>query len=329
MLTPRLDNLDRNFLINGNFDFWQRNTSFATILQFGYYADRWANQSAANTSASISRQLSGLQDSTYCLRWLAGSVTSRFNITQAFEADFANKLKGKSATASLKIRVNSGNVRPYRIRVYNNSVANTLTGGAFVLIAETQDLVPTLSFQTFSLNFSVPNDSSANGFRVEITDTVSGLATDYVEVTDFMIVESFNGVENTPSSYVRAGGDLSGEIALCNRYFEKSYDLDTPLGTVTSAGAFFGNPSASDNTLGGRAAGTVIFREIKRAGVSTVSYDPAILNALNAYRDLSNNTQVAGNPFDQASTKSMRFNAAAVATATPVYVHWAVDAEIN
>lgn len=329
MLTPRLDNLDRNFLINGNFDFWQRNTSFASIVQFGYYADRWANQSAANTSASISRQLSGLQSSIYCLRWLAGSVTSRFNMTQAFEGAFANDLKGKSATASLKIRVNTGNVRPYRIRVYTNSVVNTLTGGAFVLLAETQNINPTLSFQTFSLNFTVPNDSTANGFRVEITDTVSGLATDYVEITDFMIVESFNSISNVPSSYVRAGRDLSGEISLCNRYFEKSYDLDTPLGTVTSAGAFFGNSSNTDNTLGGRIGGTVVFKEIKRAGVTTISYDPGLLNAPNAYRNLDNNTQVAGNPFDLTSTKSMRFNTAALATGTPAYVHWAVDAEIN
>ena len=38
-LTPRLDRLDKNYIINGNFDFWQRGTSTSTSGV--YLADRF------------------------------------------------------------------------------------------------------------------------------------------------------------------------------------------------------------------------------------------------------------------------------------------------
>jgi hypothetical protein len=47
----------RNKLINGNFDIWQRGTSFTIAAgEFGYTADRWIISNTTNQSVTISRQ---------------------------------------------------------------------------------------------------------------------------------------------------------------------------------------------------------------------------------------------------------------------------------
>lgn len=55
--TPRLDALERNLLINGNFDFWQRGAGPATPGGgFSYLADRyWASQAGSYTAATQER----------------------------------------------------------------------------------------------------------------------------------------------------------------------------------------------------------------------------------------------------------------------------------
>ena len=226
-LTPRLDKLDKNYIINGNFDFWQRGSSSVAAVQFNYYADRWFNQSGANTSATISRQSSGLADSIYCLRWTAGSTSSQFNFQQALESIFVNPLKGKYVTFSIKARVNSGNVRTYAATAFKNATADTKSGGSWSQIGISTSTVLTTSFQTLKVTVLIPNDGSANGLRFGFQDGGTGLAADYVEITDAMLVVSNNGEDIVPDYFVGAGRNYLEELRLCQRYFER-WDASRP-----------------------------------------------------------------------------------------------------
>lgn len=57
------------------------------------------------------------------------------------------------------------------------------------------------------------------------------------QITQLMVIPNDftqNATANIP--FCRAGGDAAGELALCQRYYEKSYDINTPVGSVTGNG---------------------------------------------------------------------------------------------
>lgn len=207
----------KNYVINGNFDFWQRGTSFGSISQFTYYADRWANQSGANASASISQQaLNGTQNATYCLRWTAGSTSSQFNLTQALESVVVDQLKGKTVTFSIYARVNSGNGRTYSVQIQKNATGNTLSGGSWTSLGASTPTVLSTSFQKLNVTVAIPNDGTANGLKVAILDNQTGLAADYVEIVGAMLNEG-----SYAAPFKMYGTNHVEELNACRRYYER------------------------------------------------------------------------------------------------------------
>jgi hypothetical protein len=70
-----------------------------------------------------------------------------------------------------------------------------------------------------------------------------------------------------------SGGSIQGELAMCQRYFEKSYDQATAPATATSTGLFnsTGNLVATTGTIGTG----LIYKVTKRTAPSVVFYDSA------------------------------------------------------
>lgn len=86
-----------NLLINGDFQVWQRGTSFTGMTSgVKYNADRWYTHSA-DTSFNISKTTKGLS--------IKKTNTTSYwsHICQCLETDLANKLCGKYLTLSVKV----------------------------------------------------------------------------------------------------------------------------------------------------------------------------------------------------------------------------------
>lgn len=242
----------KNKLINGGFDYWQRNTTFANPTSFT--ADRWAIQFDGTIGTfSVSRQDFALGQTDvpgsprYFLRWdhtVAGSGSTNRSLVQRIES--VRTLEGKKATLAFYAKADAA--RTLGVRA-TQSFGSGGSPSANVPIAEQfVDLTP--SWQRFVVTFDVPSISGktlgTNGddflqfdFRMPVNTVMT------IDLAQAMFVEG-----ESAGDFELAGGDLPGELKLCQRYYEKSYELSTVPGTATAIGRQQGN-------IGGTAGMTV------------------------------------------------------------------------
>ncbi len=115
-------------------------------------------------------------------------------------------------------------------------------------------------------NFNVAPDAWASSTVLGSTNQVNGVNTGATNfwLTGVMINE---GLDAQP--FRLFSEDIAGEIMACQRYYEKTYDLETVPGTVTFTGAHsFNHPG------GVGVEGNYYYRVSKRVNASPVYYSP-------------------------------------------------------
>lgn len=211
----------KNYFVNGGFDFWQRGTSFTTPGG-AYTADRFKATVNGTATYTISRQLSGLTGTQYCLRFQRTSgqtYTDGSFVGYAWETESMIGLQGKTVTYSFYARVGS-NWSPLGgigVQLQQGTGAGThafsaLTGETSAFTGTASGL--TTSWQRFS--FTGTLSSTATELRTNLSFSPVGTAgaNDYIELTGFQLEL---GSVATPFS--RAGGTIAGELAACQRYY--------------------------------------------------------------------------------------------------------------
>lgn len=310
-LTPRLDRLDKNYLINGDFEFWQRNTTFNAT---GFSADRW--RAIVSGTGTISRNSSVVPDgSLYTARWTSGGGAS-FSLQQPLESVWANQLKGKTVTASVKIKRNSTYDANFSFAIEKNSTGDTATGGLWVSMVSATLVnasIPTSNYLTVSLTTTVPNDTSANGIKVVMSHSGSSIVGSILDMSQVTLTVG----DGVPNEFCRAGRDFAEELQLCQRYYEKSYNVNVLVPTVTDEGRVV---ARTDNT--GNFQITAVFKTRKRVNPSATTYSPAT--------GAANVISIAGSPSGCGVTvgeTNMRVVATGAANADGEF-QWAADAEL-
>lgn len=254
----------RNYLINGGFDFWQRGTSVTGSGNTKtFLADRWWSGNNTGGNATISRQsISGVTGSRYCARLqrTAGSTaTGLLYYCQDMETVNSILLQGKLVTFSFLARKGadfSGGSFTVYLMMGTGTDQSLNTGYTGSTIIATSAFSLTTSFQRFTVQGVVPANCTQIGIQNQWGGSGTAGASDYVEVTQFMLNEG------SVAPFVLAGGDLEGELRKCQRYYEKSYNLDVVPGTADNSGSL-GVASPSVTGGGDRLAGPV-FKVQKR-----------------------------------------------------------------
>ena len=218
--------LGKNKLINGNFDVWQRGTTFTTTVSgtSDYTADRW--KAGGGTSTTVSRQAFTLGQTdvpgepTYYAQWAITNNSQNYEFQQRIED--VRTLAGQQATISFYARRTTGS-----ITVGLRTVQYFGTGGSpsssVVVSAGTPSL--TTSWQKFTYTVSIGSVSgktlgSNNDHSLWVGFQVSDTNTGTIEIAQFQVEQ---GAAATPFEH-RSYAD---ELQNCKRYFQA-------VGTVCS-----------------------------------------------------------------------------------------------
>jgi hypothetical protein len=240
----------KNLIINGGFDFWQRGT---TVSAAGsqYLADRWNTYRGAYAAGlTVSRQLvsdsTNLPNLTYCIRMQRDSgntATNALGLAYNAESVDSKLYAGKTVTLSFYARAGASfisNGQQIRATIItgtgqDQAIRNGLTGMAF-----TGDRFITLTDTWVRYSVTGNLASTITQVSLAIDGYVSGTAgaSDYFEITG---VQLEVGSSATPFS--RAGGDMQGELAKCQRYYYRTDSL-------TNGQTTFGYGEIYNSTLG-------------------------------------------------------------------------------
>lgn len=296
MKTPLIisdDIRSRNMEINGGMNFWQRGQTFAPIANNTYACDRYRYLQTGSMAFTASRSTDVPADSTciYSTRLECTTAQAvlgagdRSVFTHVIEGNFARQLRaGRTFTRTFAVKSNKPGT--YAVSVvnagYDHSVVATFViaqagvwerktivfpalpwtvgtwdfnTGAGILLAFTLCAGTTWSTATIG-TWQAAFYQGATG-QANLADTVGN----YMLITE---CQTFDGNEARPFDF--AGRNYADELALCQRYFEKQWELDTVPGTATSA-TLLARPSPN-NTLYGQER----FRQIKRANPTPLVY---------------------------------------------------------
>jgi hypothetical protein len=336
-----INNQHKNYIINGNFDIWQRNT---TQTGNGYGSDdRWINNIAGSTQ-TVSRQAFTVgqtavaNNPTYFSRTVVTSVAGTANdVRKVQRIEYATRvLSGKTVTLSFYAKADATkNIATEYAQVFG-------TGGspsATVTSIGVTTFTLTTSWQKFSVTTTLPSISGKtfgtnNNDELELSFWFDAGST-FNTRTNSLGQQS--GTFDISQVQLEEGSVVtnfeirlpSTELTLCQRYYEKSFPLGTvPAQNATAVGSYFFpqvvGASASQN------GGTIRFAVTKRDAPTVTFFNPSAANAQ------ARNTSIvvdcsATTVFTTVSDTCINptvTTPAGSAAGQSLAVHWTADAEI-
>ncbi|HWW46309.1 MAG TPA: pyocin knob domain-containing protein [Xanthobacteraceae bacterium] len=327
----------RNYIINGDFDIWQRGISLTSVTGSNYLADRWRNLSVGSTMTITRNTFAAGQtdvpgESAFFERIQVGSVAGAGNIVvlQQYIED-VRTLAGKQITITFYAYADAAKNIALEIEQYFGVGGSASVSSPLGLVALTSGwkkiqivmTVPNIGGKTIgtmsSLNLNLWFDA---GSTYNARASSLGQRSGFYGIAHVSVVEGdARGIDDPFSRR-----HIQQELALCQRYYEKSYNIDTPPGTVSDADSiYYRNPTEGSVGITFERG----FAVPKRAIPTVTIYNPAT-GATGSVRNASSGldvTIVGVNGVGQAGFRG--YNASAGVAATNVLAaHFTADAEL-
>jgi hypothetical protein len=238
--TPETPASSPNYVINGAFDIFQRGTAGSLSLSAaGYALDRWYSSRGGAGGVTVSQQQTGSPiGSNYHARVAFTTDASFSNLFYAIESGEVNTLQGKTVTLSVKLRRNATFTANLNVALQKNATPDTVAGGtwtAFETVSNTNASLPTgttsADWLTCTITAAIPDDGTANGLRIVISETATSLNGAYYEVAEVQLE-----VGDTATSFKRNQPNLQGELAACQRYYFRFTSASAAYTTFASFG---------------------------------------------------------------------------------------------
>jgi hypothetical protein len=236
----------RNRIINGNFDIWQRGTSFSNPADGSYTADRWVIfYNGSGATRTVSQQIfdPGLTEaapgSVFFLRHaqtVAGSGGTYNAVNQRMEG--VRTYEGQTVTLSFYARGTSASLTLSTIQLRQNFGAG---GSAEVFTTVASSVVIAGStFARYTYTVTVPSITGKTVGTSAFLELIFNLPVNNTFSLDIASVQLEPGPVATPFEQRPIGT----ELALCQRYFQRMTNtirgvITTPTLTRTTLNYFY------------------------------------------------------------------------------------------
>jgi hypothetical protein len=221
----------KNAIINGGFDIWQRGTSFGSLTDGGFFADRWAvDFNGTGATRTVSRQeIAGAwaTSSRYFMRYAqsvagTGGTYNWFHTRIESVATYA----GQTVTVSFMAKADAS-------RSVDVAISQVFGGGGSSQVNYNFGTAAlTTSWQRFTYNVALTsisgktigtNDNLELDFKMPLNTAMT------IDVGDIQLE-----VGSVATQFTRTGGTIQGELAACQRYYFRS----TPATNYGAHGAY-------------------------------------------------------------------------------------------
>ena len=337
---------NKNAIINGDFNIWQRNTSFTSVGDQQYTADRWIYAKSGSMVHDVSRSTDvptaaqAGRGFNYSLLIDCQTVDNSISATdycvieQRIEGYNFLPIAQKPLTLSFWVKATKIGIHCAYIK---NSGADRTYVAEFTINAS-----DTWEFKT--INFPATPSAGAwnyiNGIGLSIGFTLacgSNLQTTAGAWQNNGAIGSANqtnACDNIANNFRICGVQLElgsvvtpfenrsfqQEVTLCQRYFEKSYELGTPIESATGPGeVLYSNQGSQANYV------SVGFKTAKRATPTITISNPVA--AGNSVRNYSASINLAATVAD-ASDNRFNLRLTAGGTLSDIGFHWYASSEL-
>ena len=263
----------KNKIINGDFGVWQRGTSFSNNTTGDVYtADRWVSQVNGTGTRTITQQtftagtapVAGYEGTFFLRMGCSSSGTSTyFNIKQKIEN--VRTFAGQTVTVSFWAKASAS--------LTTNFFGLTQdfgSGGSTAVDTAGTNLTFTTSYVRYTQTFAIPSISGKTiGTGSNLALAISfGSGT----FTSFDIWGVQVEASSTASDFQTATGTLQGELAACQRYYQRN-----SAATIYNRHSLFA-PAAST---------TVIYMQIQNPVPMRVTPTSVDYSSISAYDNVS------------------------------------------
>jgi hypothetical protein len=326
-----------NSIINGNFDFWQRGISFTTT---GPSSDRFVVSSTGSTHVVTRQNFTVGQtdvpnNPTHFYRQVVTSSAGAGNFSVVRHAvEDVRSFAGETVTLSFWAKADSN--KNISIEFFQNfgsggfpdPLVQEIGVQKFAITSSWQKITHTVSIPSIAGKTLGTNGNSYLAFLIWFdagssfnsrTDSL-GHQSGTFDIAQVKLEEG-----SFATDFVLAGGNIEGELSACQRYYEKSYSINTAPGSITQLGSVV-SLAVSTSLLyltQGR------FITPKRAAPTIRYYSPATGNIDrwrndNTVSDLTTNT----NGLIINDNSLLHFQNAILTVGQQYAFHWTADAEL-
>lgn len=234
---------DQNRLYNGNFNIWQRNTTF-TPNDDTYICDRWNALVETNGSWTFARDTAvPSSGSHYSLKATNVTLNNQCAFVQILEAKDSYPLVGHNVSFMMQAKTTGTEIAKLRVAILSwTGTEDTVTSDVISAWAQDgteptwaanwtregsiMDATLTASFQRFTLeNVAIDTASTKNVAVVIWVDDGTIAANDDFWITQAQLNIGTKALQFQPRSFTE-------ELQLCQRYYAKSYPYATVPGSA-------------------------------------------------------------------------------------------------